>query len=104
MNQAIVKDLQKLFEEEEEDDDLLLLYLLSTRDRTDPIYETRSDQGLYKILIQEHLNYNDDKFREYSRFNKRQFNFILSLVYEELTPKTTRHCIGPEEKLFLTLR
>jgi hypothetical protein len=51
MNQAIVKDLQKIFEEEEEDDDLLLLYLLSTRDRTDPIYETRSDQGLYKILI-----------------------------------------------------
>ncbi|KAI8440772.1 hypothetical protein MSG28_009100 [Choristoneura fumiferana] len=35
---------------------------------------------------------------------KRSVFEWLSLVYEELTPKTTRNCIGPEEKLFLTLR
>lgn len=100
-----MNDLKKIFEEEEDDDDLLLLYYyLSVRNPIDPIYSSRKEQGLYKILIQEHLNYNDDKFREFCRFNKRQFNFILSLVDEELSPKTTRNCIGAEEKLFLTLR
>lgn len=91
--------------EEENDDDMRLL--LSLRDKTSELYESRNEEGYYKILIQNHLNDDDEKFRSFFRLNKDQFNFVLSLVQNELKKKPTNRVktpISPEEKLALTLR
>lgn len=102
---SFVMDLLELIKEEEEDDDLLLQYYLSLeRASTNSIFLSRNEEGYYKILIQKHLNSDDEMFRDFCRFNKRQFKFILGVLNDELQPKTTRECINSEEKLFLTLR
>lgn len=70
-------DLQLVLLEEEEDDDLLLQYYLSLeRASTNLMFQFRNEEGYFKILIQRHLNANDEMFRDYCRFNKQQFNFF----------------------------
>lgn len=88
---------------EEEDDDLLLLYY-ENREPIDPIFKSRNEEGYYQILIQKHLYCDEKKFRKFCRLNKKQFNFVLSLIMKEIQPKTCKKSISPEEKLFLTLR
>ncbi|XP_045778131.1 protein ALP1-like [Maniola jurtina] len=95
--------LQILMEEEEDDDDLLLLYYSSSRPIL-PFYRNRLEEGSYETLIKRHLNISEELFRSYCRLNKNQFNFVLSLIYDDLKPKTLKNTITPEEKLFITLR
>lgn len=91
--------------EEEEDDDFLLLYAMrKKRKLTMPLFKKRSQEGSYSVLIQNHLLGDERIFREYCRLNKSQFNFVLSLIKEEIKPKVLRVAITAEEKLFLTLR
>lgn len=74
--------------EEEEDDDLLLLHYFKQRSQIDPIFRNRNDEGFYRILIERHLKSDEEKFRKFCRFNKMQFNFVVSLIDDEIKPKT----------------
>ncbi|XP_022906222.1 uncharacterized protein [Onthophagus taurus] len=91
--------------EEEEDDDIRLL--LSIREDTSELYKSRNQEGYFEILIRNHLNADDEKFRSFFRLNKEQFNFVLNLVHADLKKQSTncvKNPISPEEKLALTLR
>ncbi|KAL0830080.1 hypothetical protein ABMA28_003537 [Loxostege sticticalis] len=89
--------------EEEDDDDFLLLYARKKRNAPDLLFKSRTKEGSYSILIKNHLIGAEEKFRKYCRINKNQFDFVLSLIVEEIQPKN-RHAITAEEKLYLTLR
>lgn len=96
------KQLQILLEEEE-DDDLLLSYLYRKRRRQmSSLYETRSTEGFYSLLINNHLAIEDEKFRQYFRLNQTQFNYVLSLVETDIQKRGGG--ISPREKLSITLR
>lgn len=90
--------------EEEDDDDLLLLYnIRKKRNAPHLLFKSRTKEGSYSILIKNHIIGAEEKFRKYCRLNKNQFDFVLSLIVEEIQPKN-QHAITAEEKLYLTLR
>jgi hypothetical protein len=62
----------------------------------------RSSEGTYSILIKNHLESDSEELREYCRLNKKQLDFILSLIREEIEPKKI-NAINAKQKLFLTL-
>ncbi|KAL4104313.1 hypothetical protein QTP88_019614 [Uroleucon formosanum] len=65
------------------------------------------NRRIFKKLIEGHLFNNEVKFREFFRVNREQFNFILSLVKDDLTKEPTMRVpvpISPDEKLAITLR
>lgn len=95
--------VKSLIQDEEEDDEIMLLLLSSKRNKIDSLYTSRVDEGSYLILIKRHLNLKDQKFRKYCRLNKTQFQFILSLIENDIQPMK-KGSITAEEKLFLTLR
>lgn len=96
------KVLVKLLEEEE-DDDLLLCYMLQKKQRrsTSSIFKTRREEEFFCLLIKNHLSLEEDKFRSYFRSNKKQFDYVLSLIDKDVQ---TKGDITPQEKLSLTLR
>ena len=97
----------ELLEEEQDDDELLLYCLLVTKSKRKPIkklYQARTHEGSFNILIERHLKTDEELFRRFCRLNYDQFNFVLSLVHEDLKSHTTRNTITAEEKLFITLR
>lgn len=101
------KKLIDLLKEEQDDDDLLLHYLLVIKRKRKPIkelYKSRTQEGSFNILIERHVKGDEELFRKFSRLNYDQFNFVLSLVHEDLKSHTTRKTITEEEKLFITLR
>jgi hypothetical protein len=58
-------------------------------------------------LIGGHLINDDEKFREFFRPNRQQFNLIFSLIQEEISKNPTSRVLEPislEEKQALTLR
>lgn len=90
---------------EDEDEDIIVLTLPpEKRQKIDSLYTSRSNEGCFQLLIKRHLNYKDEKFRKYCRLNQKQFNFVLSLIYEDIRPKRNGSSITGEQKLFLTLR
>ncbi|CAH2096480.1 unnamed protein product [Euphydryas editha] len=89
---------------EEDDDDLFLLHLYrKRREAIRPMLKCRTSERTYSILIKNHLESDIKEFREYCRLSKKQFDFILSLIREEIEAKKI-NAINAEEKSFLTLR
>lgn len=104
-NNNIICEL--LLRDEEMENELLMNIIPKKRKPFNSLFSTRNSEGFFKNLIGEHLINDDEKFREFLRLNRKQFNFILSLVQEEITKKPTLRVpepISPEEKLALTLR
>ena len=66
-----------------EDEDADILWLFSTREETHKMYKFRNQEGYYRILIENHLDVDDEKFRGFFRLNKDHFDFVLNLVYVE---------------------
>lgn len=101
--------IKVLLLEEEDDDEILLNWYWSKEKRKDhdPLFKSRSSEGYQEILINGHLKNNEIKFREFFRLNRRQIEFILNLIRDDLTLNSTffiRKPISPEEKLAVTLR
>ncbi|CAI6370763.1 unnamed protein product [Macrosiphum euphorbiae] len=88
------------------ENELLTNIIPKKRKPFNSLFSTRNSEGFFKNLIGGHLINDDEKFREFFRLNRKQFNFILSLVQEKMTKKPTLRVpepISPEEKLALTL-
>ncbi|CAH2017374.1 unnamed protein product [Acanthoscelides obtectus] len=102
------KNLAKiiLLEDEAEDEEVILWWS-SQREDFDRLYQSRKEEGYFKILMKNHLDTNEQKFREFFRLNKEQFQFVLNIVSTDLKKKSTNTVhdpISPEEKLALALR
>lgn len=99
---------QLLEDEEEEDDDILLLLcalIPKKRMKIDTLFTSREEEGCFQTLIKRHLNYKEEKFRKYCRLNQSQFNFVLSLINQDIQPRRNgSSIITSAQKLFLTLR
>ncbi|KAL3279529.1 hypothetical protein HHI36_017038 [Cryptolaemus montrouzieri] len=94
-----------LLKDEEEAD--MLQLLSSTRNETNVLYKSRTDEGYYRILIESQLNADDEKFRGFLRLNKNQFDFVLSLIHDDLNKQSTNRVkilVSQRGKLALTLR
>jgi len=102
------KIVQLLLKEEEEEEKLLFSYLNpKKKKKVDILYQSRSNEGFFEILIERHLLNNEPKFREFFRVNRQQFDYLLSLVKFELTKPPSNRVKKPitaAEKLSLTLR
>lgn len=74
--------------------------------RVNHIFKKRREEGMYQILMVNHLLAEQVKFREFLRVNRCQLNYLLDMVIGPLTRSATeRHPIpiSPEEKLYITL-
>lgn len=71
------------------------------------MFTRRLEEGYYNLLINNHLKADERKFREFFRLNPDQFQFVLSLIEEDITIQGThfvKYPITSEEKFALTLR
>lgn len=70
-----------------------------------PFISDRSRSGVFSKLYEDLRKY-PSKFFNYTRMSVSSFDELLSLCTNELTKQDTilRKSIGPEEKLFVTLR
>jgi len=99
--------LYELLKEEAEDDELLFNLTNQKRNQISPLFSRRKSEGFFEKLVKGHLSTDDNKFREFFRLNRQQFDFILSLVRESLTKEPSLRVpdpITPDEKLAITLR
>lgn len=101
--------IQWLLLEEADDEDICLQFLINHKPKCspNPLFKTRKTEGYHQILINGHLRKDEKKFREFFRLNRSQFDYILSLIEENLTTAPTTFVpkpISPEEKLAVTLR
>ena len=100
-------------------DDLFLLYLLEeeeecvlltrkmNRAKPHELYSTREHEGFQNILIKRHLMNDQSLFRKFFRLNIAQFNFILSIIKDDISSQSCGRVkvpISPDEKLGVTLR
>ncbi|KAL1516223.1 hypothetical protein ABEB36_000142 [Hypothenemus hampei] len=97
-----------LFEEEEDEVEAINhCMLLSKRQSIDDLFKKRKEEGYFHSLINRYLKENETQFREFFRLNLQQFNYVLSLIGNDIK-KFGSNCvqnpIKPEEKLALTLR
>ena len=99
--------LTLMLEEEEEDTIILANSLPKKRKPIDEMFKLWDSEGFYEVLINRHLKNNDIKFREFFRINDQQFDFLLSLIENQLILEPTNRVkkpITPAEKLAVTLR
>lgn len=95
---------------EEEEDEEILLQLVKLKNSNAPvnlIFKQRRDEGCYTTLINRHLQQDDVKFREYFRFNKAQFNFLIDLIKNDIKTEPynrVQYPITAEEQLAIVLR
>lgn len=93
-----------------EEENLLLLLSLKNegcRKKELPMFKNRQTEGFQSILIKNHLNDNETKFKEFFRISRFQFNYILNLIQDDIKLKPcnrVRDPITPSEKLAVTLR
>lgn len=107
MEEYLVKYL--LEEEADEDCEMLLLAqnLENNRSQENDLYKERRTEGFFTLLMKGHLENDEERFRQFFRLNREQFNFLVTLVGENLKSKSTpthKNPITPEEKLAVTLR
>lgn len=94
---------------EEEDDEEILFTILSKRKRRKikHIYTDRDKEDHGNSFIKNHLLYDEETYRQFFRLNKKQVDFVLSLIENNIKKTSSRRVkypISPVEKLLLTLR
>lgn len=93
--------------EEEEEEKFIINTLLKKRRSENELFKTRESEGCFKLLISNHLDDNELKFKEYFRLTKNQFIFILDLIKEDvavLPSFRVKHPISEAEKLAICIR
>ena len=101
------KTLLSLLLEEEEDDDFVLLSTLDERGDASSLFKSRRTEGTFKVLIENHLKDNEQKFKEYFRLSKMQFQEVFDIIaplIEKQPNSFVQQPISAYEKLALTLR
>lgn len=72
-----------------------------------PWRHSRESKGAAHVLVPDLLRFNDYfHFNNFVRMNENQFDFLLKLVSPMIQKQDTnmRKCIGPKERLIITLR
>ena len=64
------------------------------------LFHERKSKGQFYILVQDLRLFNEENFFKYFRMSATQYEEILSMV----APIIKRECIGPDERLSVTLR
>jgi len=90
----------------------LLLCAMSRRKRkrkhqywVHPILTKRQNVGAYNALVVVELSADEEKFEEYFRLTKQQFDELLSIVEPALLCRMTRYdSISPRQQLAVCLR
>ncbi|GFR02965.1 hypothetical protein TNCT_140601 [Trichonephila clavata] len=70
------------------------------------LFKNRSSEGAFEILVR-HLNWNEEKFRQYFCLRPVLFDYVLNNKQDELISKPyNRHKkpISPEEKLCILVK
>lgn len=75
--------------EEEEDTIIVANSLPENRKPIDERFKLRDSEGFYEELINRHLKNNDIEFREFFRKIYQQFDFLLSLIENQLILEPT---------------
>ena len=99
-------------EQEQDDDDLLLALMVGTLKKkrqhrwwVHPINRKRKRDGTYYHLVKEDLMKYGEKFREYFRLTREQFDQLHHLLEPLITKQSmTQEAIGSRERLALCLR
>lgn len=99
------------YDSESEEDDMLLFLasqLSKKRKRRHWVHSTlqkRKQLGEFHTLINE-LDADAERFKQYFRVSREQFEIILSNIQEDITKQTTywREPIGARERLAICLR
>ena len=94
-----------------ETDALLAIYYLRRRKRrrrrfwVHPIIQKRQKYGEFHHLVRE-LESHPDKFKEYFRMTKQQFDSVVELIQDDIKKQDTnwRKAITPRERLAICLR
>lgn len=100
-----VNTLAMLMIEEEEAE--VEMIQISQRCDANALYVNRKSEGYFATTIQNHFVNDDELFRRFFRLNRPQFNFVLSLVGDDLKRKSTNAVpepISAEQRLAVTLR
>lgn len=84
-----------LLEEEECDQIISATSLPKNRKPIHEVFKHRDSEGFYEILINRHLKNNNIKFREFFRLNCQQFDFVLSLIENQLVLQPTNRIKKP---------
>lgn len=97
--------------EEEDDENWELIELIqinnykTKRSKVYNLFKNRLSEGYFNLLIKEHLNNSEERFRQFLRLSRAQFYFVLNLITDDLkktATSTNKNPISPEEKLALT--
>lgn len=103
-----ILDLIRMELQEEEREQVFIISTLSKKRRSESeLFKTRESEGCFKLLITNHLDDNELKFKEYFRLTKNQFTFILDLIKAdiELLPSfRVKRPISEAEKLAICIR
>lgn len=105
-------DIQKnclwlLLLDDDDEEDTLIMMKTNKQKKVHNMFQNRVREGAFNNLIKRHLIDDDTKFREYFRLTPHLFNYVLTFIRNDITPKVSnRHNkpISPEEKLCITLR
>lgn len=68
-----------------------------------PINQLRKEHGHFENLVAEMIAYDHDKFFNFTRMTPQRFEYLLSLIRNEIT-KTSSNAIPATCRLLLTLR
>lgn len=107
MRKRVLDLIMMELREEEEEGVFIISTLLKKRRSESELFKTRESEGCFKLLITNHLDDNELKFKEYFRLTKNQFIFILNLIKDDvaLLPSfRVKRPISAAEKLALCIR
>lgn len=76
--------IQNILDEEEDDDIMLYLYKRYQRGPVHSLFQKRTEEGYFKLLIEQYLKGDEEKFQKFCRLNKEQFNFVLTLNKKDI--------------------
>lgn len=91
---------------DDEDEEYMLHEHWNLRKKVSEIYNKRENEGIFKILINNHLVDEEQRFKSYFRVTREMFACILNLVEGDLTTASYNRVKTPitaAEKLALTL-
>lgn len=96
-----------LYQEIDNDIEVLTEEVIKRRKKCCEMFRRREIEGAYNMLIRNHLKDCELKFKEYFRFTREQFSYLVTLIRKDCTVKPSNrvlHPITPEKKLSVTLR
>ncbi|XP_074040801.1 uncharacterized protein [Leptinotarsa decemlineata] len=71
--------------DDDPEEELILKKFATYRKQVTAVFQNRKIEGIFNSLIKSHLHDEDEKFQNYVRFARKRFQFVLSLVEEDLT-------------------